>query len=146
MAPAAAPPHAEPPCKLCTIRLEELCYQRAFWFRLFRNTLAAGVRLFSFAARIPADDSSARSPLCRRCLRFSKNALKRRSPLFCRLDTVFNPLFNRARDSLLTPAEMERGRELARLAARRDFAPPPLGLSPLGPVALLAKESGHATR
>lgn len=139
MAPSAAPLEADSPCKLCTIRLEELCYRRAFWFRLLRDALAAGVRLFAFAARIPADDWSTRSSLCRRCLRFSKNALKRRSPLFRWLDGVFNPLFNRARDSLLTPEELQRARELARLAAQRDFAPPPAGVSPLGAAVLPPK-------
>ena len=114
-----SPPAA--PCRICTIRLEELCYQRAWWFRAFRELLASGIRLFALAYRIPADDHPPRSPMCHRCLRFRKNALQARSPLFNRLDGYLNPLFNRARDALLTPDELEKARQLARRAADPAF-------------------------
>ena len=90
-------------CKICTIRLEELCYKRAWWFRAFREVLATGIRLFAIALWIKTDEDKPRSKACQRCLRFRKNALKRRSPLFNWLDGYLNPLFNRVRDSLLTP-------------------------------------------
>ncbi|PWC42387.1 hypothetical protein [Azospirillum sp. TSO22-1] len=109
-------------CGICTIRLEQLCTRRAWWFRVFREALASGIRLFAIAYRIPRDACTARSPMCRRCLRFRKNALKERSRLFTWLDGHLNPLFNRVRDSLLTPAELEQARTLARRAADRDFA------------------------
>jgi hypothetical protein len=109
-------------CKICTIRLEELCYQRAWWFRAFRETLATGIRLFAIALAIRTDGGNARSKKCHGCLRFRKNALKQRSPLFNWLDGYLNPLFNRARDSLLTPQELEQARALARSRADPDFA------------------------
>ena len=56
-----------------------------------------------------------------RCLRFRKNALKRRSLLFNWLDGYLNPLFNRVRDSLLTQKELERARALARSRADADY-------------------------
>lgn len=101
-------------CRICTISLEEICYRRAWWFRLFREVLATGIRLFAVLYRLRADDHPPRSPDCHRCLRFRKNTLKERSRLFSWLDAYLNPLFNRVRDSLLTEAELERARALAR--------------------------------
>ena len=114
-------------CKICTIRLEELCYQRAWWFRAFREVLATGIRLFAVALVIRTDGGKARSTKCHGCLRFRKNALKQRSPLFNWLDGYLNPLFNRARDSLLTPQELEQARALARSRADSDFIEPAAG-------------------
>lgn len=112
-------------CKICTIQLESLCYRRAWWFRAFRELLATGIRLFAIAHRIEPKDYLARSPMCFRCLRFRKNALKLRSPLFNWLDGYLNPMFNRVRDSLLTADELERARNLARRAADPDFLDDP---------------------
>lgn len=117
--PAAA--DADSGCKICTIHLERLCYRRAWWFRGFREVLATGIRLFALACRIPADRHRVRSPMCFKCLRFRKNALKQRSPLFNRLDARLNPIFNRVRDSLLTAQELERARRLAREAEDPGF-------------------------
>lgn len=124
--PAPAPAGVD--CKICTIHLELLCYRRAWWFRAFRETLATGIRLFALAYRIPADRHRARSPMCFKCLRFRKNALKQRSPLFNLLDARLNPLFNRVRDSLLTADELERARRLARQAEDPGFG---MGLAEL---------------
>jgi hypothetical protein len=121
--------NAVPACKICTIRLEELCYKRAWWFRAFREMVATGIRLFAIALRVKTDEDKPRSKVCRRCLRFRKNALKRRSPLFNWLDGYLNPLFNRVRDSLLTPAELEQARALARSRADPDFTEPAAGTS-----------------
>lgn len=118
---SVAPPNAEPACKICTIRLEQLCYGRAWWFRAFRETLATGIRLFALVTLTRPDEHRSRSSQCQGCLRFRKNALKRNSRLFNWLDGYLNPIFNRARDSLLTPQELEQARELARRAAERGF-------------------------
>lgn len=115
----------EPACKICTIRLEQLCYRRAWWFRAFREVLATGIRLFALVTLTRGDEHRARSAMCRGCLRFRKNALKRRSALFNWLDGYLNPLFNRARDSLLTPDELARARTLARHAEEQGFADDP---------------------
>lgn len=109
------------PCKICTIRLEQLCYQRARWFRLFREVLASGIRLFAFAYGIRADRHPVRSAMCSRCLRFRKNILKERSALFNWLDGYLNPFFNRVRDSLLTEEEKSYARQLAARAADPSF-------------------------
>lgn len=108
-------------CRICTIRLEQICYQRAWWFRAFREILATGIRLFALAYRIPADHHQARSAMCFKCLRFRKNALQANSPFFNWLDGYLNPLFNRARDALLTPDELEKARQLAQRAADLEF-------------------------
>jgi hypothetical protein len=100
-------------CKLCTIRLEELCYQRAWWFRAFREILATGVRLFALVSRIQPQKYITRSTGCHRCLRFQKNALKEQSALFRWFDSFLNPFFNRVRDSLLTEQEREEARRYA---------------------------------
>ena len=104
-------------CRLCTIRLEALCYKRAWWFRAFREVLATGVRLFALVYRIHPENYVTRSPACHGCFRFKKNALKEKSALFRWLDGYFNPLFNRVRDSLLTPEELNEAREYALDAA-----------------------------
>ena len=108
-------------CKICTIHLERLCYRRAWWFRLFREILATGIRVFALVYRFPASRHVARSPMCFKCLRFRKNALKEASPLFNWLNAYLNPIFNRARNSLLTPQELERARTLALMAGDPDF-------------------------
>lgn len=104
-------------CKLCTIRLERLCYQRAWWFRAFREVLATGIRAFALVYRIDPHDYEGRSKACHKCIRFRKNVLKERSRLFRWLDGYLNPLFNRVRDSLLTPEELDQARAFARQAA-----------------------------
>ena len=112
-----------PTCGLCTIRLEQLCYRRAWWFRPFRTVLAAGVEVFAMVHRVSPDDDRTRSPMCRRCIRFRKNAVRSQSRLFAWLDGYVNPLFNRVRDSLLEPKELAAARELARQAETRTFDP-----------------------
>ena len=111
------------PCKICTIRLEQLCYQRAWWFRAFREVLATGIRLFALIYRVRPDDHPARSPMCQSCLRFRKSALKERSKLFEWLDGFLNPVFNTLRDALLTEAEKDQARALAIRAEDPGFAP-----------------------
>jgi len=104
-------------CRICTIHLERLCYARAWWFRPLRECFAIGIRLFAICYRIDPRDHEPRSPICLGCIRFRKNALKQRSAIFRGLDGMLNPVFNRVRDHLLTPAEMEAARTLARQAA-----------------------------
>ena len=122
-ADATGAPAPKPPCGMCTIRLEQLCYQRAWWFRSFREVLATGIRVFAWVYRVRPDAYKTRSPMCHQCLRFRKNAVRERSRLFVWLDGYLNPWFNRVRDSLLTPEELASARELARRAEQRDFMP-----------------------
>lgn len=108
-------------CKVCVIRLEHLCYQRAWWFRPFREVLATGIRLFALVYRVRPEAYAARSPMCYGCLRFRKNVVKQHSRLFNYFDRFLNPMFNRVRDSLLTEEELTWARDLARRAADRSF-------------------------
>lgn len=108
-------------CRICAIRLIQICYRRAWWFRPFREVFATGIRLFALFYRMPPEAYARRSPLCRGCLRFRKNAVRRRSPLFRWLDARLNPRFNRARDSLLTPQERDHAREFAQRTSDPGF-------------------------
>ena len=108
-------------CKICTIHLEQICYERAWWFRVFREILATGIRCYAFIYGVRADQYTMRSPMCNKCLRFRKNILKEKSNVFNWLDGYLNPVFNRARDSLLTEEEKEFARSLAHRAADPSF-------------------------
>jgi len=108
-------------CKTCTIRLEQICYQRAWWFRAFREVLASGVRFFALVHRTKPDEFLTRAPCCHNCLRFTENALKTRSPMFRRLDFSINPLFQTIGDSLPTPEERAQAKAFARQAEDSRF-------------------------
>jgi len=121
--PAAAVANAVPAtasCKLCTINLEKLCYQRAWWFRIFRSVLAAPVHVWSWWHPVDPKLYLPRSRACHGCLRFRKNVLKEESRLFHWLDSYMNPFFNYVRDSLLTEAERDEARRAAQEAAKGD--------------------------
>ena len=108
-------------CNICTIHLEKLCCERAWWFRGFRECFATGIRAFALVHRVRPAEYRTRSRMCHRCIRFRKNTMKERSGLFRWLDGYLNPLFNRVRDSLLTPEELDKARELARRAGAPSF-------------------------
>jgi hypothetical protein len=108
-------------CKICTIHLEQLCYARAWWFRVFREILATGIRCFAFFYGIRADQYTMRSSMCKKCLRFRKNILKEKSGVFNWMDGYLNPMFNRVRDSLLSEQEKENARRLAVLSGDSSF-------------------------
>lgn len=124
VSPELAPLSNAAVCKMCTIQLERLCYQRSLWFRLFRNALAAAVRIWSLGHPVDPSLYRTRSQECHGCIRFRKNVLKEKSSLFRCLDGYVNPLFNRARDCLLTPEEMERARAHAAKAVTRLLLAP----------------------
>lgn len=120
-APAPHPGSEYASCKVCVIRLEHLCYRRAWWFRPFREVLATGIRIFALVYRVPSGAFAARSAACYGCLRFRKNTVKRHSRLFNHLDGYLNPLFNWVRDSLLTADEIAWARALAERTADPAF-------------------------
>lgn len=103
-------------CRTCTLRLVKLCYERAFWFRLFREPLLAGMRFLAFWHRINPRDYNVRTPECYGCIRFMKVALKEKSPLFVWLNDRVDPIFNRVRNSLLTEDEIAQARAFAKEA------------------------------
>jgi hypothetical protein len=104
-------------CRMCTIRLVRLCYERARWFRWFREPLVLGMRLLARWHRVDPRDYAVRTEECYGCLRFLKEDLKAKSPLFARLNDLVNPTFNRLRDAIVTPEEIAEARRFAREAA-----------------------------
>ncbi|MHB9024690.1 MAG: nitroreductase [Armatimonadota bacterium] len=103
-------------CTTCTLQLVQLCYARAWWFRLFREPLLAGMRLLARWHRINPRDYTVRKPACYGCIRFMKVALKDKSSVFRWLNARVDPIFNRLRNSLLTDEEIARARAFAREA------------------------------
>lgn len=100
-------------CNTCTIRLVELCYQRVWWFRIFREPLVMGMRFLGRVYRVDVDEYEVRSEECQRCIRFLKTGLKDKSGLFRCLNGVIDPLFNRVRNSIVTDQELRESRNLA---------------------------------
>ena len=107
-------------CKTCTIQLVELCYERKLWFRLFREPLVLGMRIMSSWHGIHARNYEVRNQRCYGCIRFMKEALKDKSPIFCWLNDRINPIFNQLRDEMITPQEKEEARKFAREAMGSD--------------------------
>jgi hypothetical protein len=99
-------------CGSCTLHLVRLCYERQFLFRVFREPLLVGMNLLSWWHGIDLSACDVRTEACRGCPRFRKNALKEVSPTFRKLNEALNPLFNRWRDSLVTPEEIARARRV----------------------------------
>lgn len=104
-----------PECASCTLGLVQLAYGRGFRFRAFREPLVFGMRVLARWHRIEVRSLPVRHCRCQGCLRFLKNELKLKSPLFRALNDKVNPLFNRLRDALVTSDEKA---EAKRFAAR----------------------------
>ena len=107
-------------CNMCTIQLVELCYERTWWFRIFREPLVYGMRLMAWLHNIDPGEYEVRTEKCYGCLRFIKNELKEKSPLFRVLNGIINPVFNIIRDSIVTKDEKEQARIYANEAINQD--------------------------
>lgn len=106
-------------CRMCTIGLVRLCYERTRWFRWFREPLVIGMRILARWHRVDPREYAVRREECHGCLRFLKEELKGKSPLFVRLNDLVNPAFNRLRDSIVTKEEIEEARRFALEAAEQ---------------------------
>ena len=102
-----------PECASCTLGLVQLAYSRAFWFKLFREPLLFGMRVLARWHGIDAGRYPVRHSRCEGCVRFLKNELKAKSPLFRALNYLVNPLFNRLRDRLVTADEKAEAKRFA---------------------------------
>ncbi len=111
-------------CSTCTARLVRLCYDRAWWFRLFRGPMVFGMRAMARWHRIDPREHEVRTAACYGCVRFMKNALKERSAAFRWLNDRINPFFNRVRNGLLTEAEIQEAKAFAGKAMERENPPP----------------------
>jgi hypothetical protein len=105
-------------CNICTFRLVNLCYQRAWWFRMIREPLLLGMRIMAWWHEIDPRRYRVRNPDCYGCIRFMKNALKEKSFAFRLLNRGVDPVFNSVRNSLLTHQEIEEARSYAREATK----------------------------
>jgi hypothetical protein len=103
-------------CNACTLRLINLAYRRKPVFRLFREPLKWGMRVFSWIYRVNPDEYAVRTPSCYGCIRFYKVALKEKSPLFRWLNDRINPLFDRELEKIVREEELARAQEFARRA------------------------------
>lgn len=101
-------------CNTCTIRLVRLCYERTWWFRVFREPLVAGMVIMGRIYRVKPEEYEVRSQECQGCIRFLKTALKERSSLFRLLNSLIDPLFNRLRNSIVSEQELQEARDHAR--------------------------------
>lgn len=103
-------------CGTCTIRLVELAYRRAPWFRLIREPLRAGMIALSRWHDIDPAVYAVRSEACGGCLRFHKTALKERSRLFRILNRLVNPAFDALLERIVGSGAVVEAKDHARRA------------------------------
>ncbi len=120
-----APPGAAPElvCNTCTRRLVAIAYRRAPWFRLLREPLRWGMRLWVRRLGLDTGIYVVRSASCADCNRFYKNVLKENSAAFCRLHARLNPVFDALIVRILGEAEVARARDHAQAAVMGEALP-----------------------
>lgn len=104
-------------CNHCTYKLVAIAYERAPWFRLFREPLKLGMRYLVFFHRINAKEYEVRTPSCYRCIRFYKTALFKKSASFRWLHDRFNPIFNKLISGIVTDEERNQAKQYADAAS-----------------------------
>jgi len=104
-------------CNHCTYKLVTIAYQRAPWFRLFREPLKLGMRWLAFWHHIDTKDYQVRTPGCYRCIRFYKTALIEKSVTFRWLHNKVNPIFNSLISRIVTDEERRQSRIYANAAS-----------------------------
>ncbi len=114
--PAGFDVRPAPPCGTCTIRLVDLAYQRAPWFRLVREPFRVGMLALSRLHGIDPTTYAVRTEACRGCLRFTKAVLKDRSALFRLLNRVVNPFFDAILERIVGAQAVADAKEHARRA------------------------------
>lgn len=62
---------------------------------------------------IDARDYEVRTDKCYGCVRFMKIALKEQSPTFRVLNDIVNPVFNKLRNGIVTPDEIQEAKLFA---------------------------------
>ena len=92
-------------CNHCTYKLVAIAYQRAPWFRLFREPLKLGMKWLVFWHRIDTGKYQVRTPGCSGCIRFYKTALFEKSATFSWLHNQINPIFNKLIARIVTGEE-----------------------------------------
>ena len=104
-------------CNHCTYKLVAIAYQRAPWFRLFREPLLLGMRLLSWIHHVDAREYYVRTLGCYRCIRFYKTALFGKSATFGWLHNRINPVFNKLIASIVNDEERKQAKVYADAAS-----------------------------
>ncbi len=110
-------------CNTCTLKLVAIAYKRKPVFRLFREPLKIGMKIFSWIYHIKPEEYEVRTPSCRGCIRFYKFALKEKSGLFRWLNNKINPLFDRILESILTEDELYKAKDYGKQATNGSLSP-----------------------
>ncbi len=104
-----------PVCGMCTFKLTMIAYQRAPWFRLIREPLLLGIRLFAFFHNVEREVEAFSFPTsaCHKCIRFYKSVLFKKSFTFRLLHSRINPIFNYFLDRIVTEEERQQAHSYA---------------------------------
>ena len=115
------PEHLSPVvCKNCALMLARIVYRRHWWFPLVREPLLLGMRILAWRHNIDARSHGVRNPECRGCIRFMKDELEEKSPLFRFLNDRIGSKFTALRDARLTQAERDEAKRYAQEAMGLD--------------------------
>ena len=104
---------------MCTLKCVSIAYRRAPWFRLLREPLLMGMRIYSAVHHIKAEAIDYPFPTlaCRGCIRFYKTLLFRRSASFRWLHRRINPVFDYFLYRIVTGEEKKKARDYALAAS-----------------------------
>ena len=105
-------------CTTCTIKLVELCYERAWWFRLIREPLRFGMVIMGLFYQVDPKDFPVRTDTCKGCVRFIKTGLKDKSSLFRWLNGIVNPVFDGIMETIVSRDEILEAKTYAREATQ----------------------------
>jgi hypothetical protein len=109
----------KPECGMCTLKCVAIAYRRAPWFRLVREPMLIGMRLFSAFLNIQDEVSNYPFPTvaCHDCIRFYKAVLLRRSGSFRWLNAMVSPVFQYFMTRMVTGEERKQARNYALAAS-----------------------------
>jgi hypothetical protein len=100
-------------CNTCTVRLVNIAYERAPWFRLAREPLRLAMRGLAWLHRVDASEYEVRTA---GCPRFYQVALKEKSALVRWLNNRINPVFDAMLERIVTEEEVRSAKVYAREA------------------------------
>ncbi|MDO9153792.1 MAG: hypothetical protein Q7U47_08830 [Paludibacter sp.] len=110
-------------CITCTRRLVEIAYQKSFLFRLLREPLKIGMKLWVKIKCIDVEEYKITNDACLNCNRFYKNALKDKSSNFRWLNSKINPIFDNWLECIVTAKEIKIARKHAEAASNNKNIP-----------------------
>ena len=100
-------------CNTCTRFLVETAYKKSFCFRFFREPLKFAMRFWVKIKRIDLSNYEIKTPYCKNCNRFYKNALKNNSTFFVWLNNKINPLFDKWLENIVGNSEIQKSKQNA---------------------------------